>query len=74
LQRDYGRDKNGTWKKNIRDLPVDGEEEWPILDVVKIESIRPIGEGEGAQEGTLIGEESAIDKVNSLSIFCQDIH
>ena len=56
--------------KDIRDLPVDGEKKRTVLDVVKVESVRPAGEGEGTQKGALIGEESAIDIVNGLGVFC----
>jgi hypothetical protein len=50
-------------------LPVDGEEEWPVLDVVEVEPVRPAGEGEVAQEGALVGEDSTVDKVYGLSVF-----
>ena len=35
---------------NLRDLPVDGEEERPVLNVVKVEPVCPAGEGECTQE------------------------
>jgi hypothetical protein len=48
---------------------VDGEEERPVLNVVKIEAVRSRGKGEGAQERALVSKEGAVYKIHGLGVF-----
>lgn len=57
-------------KENKHDETMKGEEERSVLGLVEIESVDAGGEIKGANKGTFIGEEGALDKIGCGAVLC----
>ena len=54
--------------RDSRNLTVNSQEEGPILDPVKVQSVDPVQEVESSDETSFIAEHGTIDKVHCLSM------
>ena len=47
------------------------QEEWPILDTIKVHAIEATREIERAHERSLVGEQSAVDEIRGCTVLWQ---
>ena len=55
-------------RSGLHDLSVQGKKEWSVLYSIKLETIKPICEGECPYEGAFIRKESAFYVVGRLAV------
>ena len=65
---------NALWcgtKSDLRYLAMHCQEEWPILDTIKVHAIEATREIERAHERSLVGEQSAVDEIRGCTVLWQ---